>query len=396
MREGTKNMILVVASVIATLVVLELVLALFFPQKITFHPYQAEHCRYDEFLGWVNKPDIRGFVQVTDRIAFNRSHNSKGLRSVREIDYQKPAGVKRMLLLGDSFTWGFGVEDHEVLTHILQEKAGNGFEVINGSVVGYGTDQQFLWLEREGLRYRADLVVLAFYSGNDYEEISHSLSYGYPKPVFDLDDQGLLLGNVPVPDTRETRRKGFDEPSSWFGKFKKFLRYNTHAYPFIAGRLNSVPAIRAFFIKTGIGEEFSRSLPGIPYYRIAAHKIRPLAERLIEEMNALARKNGAKLLLMHIPPIEENPGKRIGYQGDYDWEKVFRENSKERDYLRSIAQKNSIFFLDLLQHIRSHHQRGIAVYNINPEDHHWNREGQRVAAEALYEWTTQHNWNETR
>jgi lysophospholipase L1-like esterase len=329
---------------------------------------------------------------VSDRIAFNRSHNSKGLRSGREIGYQKPAGVKRVLLLGDSFTWGFGVEDHEVLTHLLQEKVGRDFEIINGSVVGYGTDQQFLWLEREGLRYRPDLVVLAFYSGNDYEEISHSLSYGYPKPVFDLDDKGLLLGNVPVPDTRETRRKGFDEPSTGFGRVKKFLRYNTHTYPFITSRLNSVHAIRAFFIKTGIGEEFTRSMPGIPYYRVAPEKIRPLAELLIRSMNDLARKNGAELLLMHVPPIEENPAKHLGYQGSVDWERAYKENSKERDYLSSVARRNSVPFLDLLQSIRFHHERGVAVYNINPEDHHWNREGQRIAAEALYDWTKQYTW----
>ncbi len=393
MREQLKNGFLLVCSVVLVLLMLELALALFWPHKVTFHPYQAEHCQYDEFLGWVNKPDLDGFVKVSDRIAFHRRHNSKGMRSLRETGYEKLAGVKRVLVLGDSFTWGFGVDDQQVLTHLLQQKTGSGIEILNGSVVGYGTDQEFLWLEREGLRYLPDLVVLAFYVGNDYEEVSQSLSYGYPKPYFDIDEQGLLLGNVPVPDTRETRRKGFDKPSSMFGRFKKFLRYNTHTYPFLAGRLNSIPRLRHFILKTGIGEEFSRNLPGVPYRRVAPEKVKPIVEALIRSIRDIAASRGAQLLLMPIPAIEENPNKAIGYRGQVDWNEAFADNEKENNYLKSFARANGIQFLDLLQIIRAQHRKGLALYNINPDDHHWNSEGHRVAAEALYDWIKAYDWN---
>ena len=160
--------------------------------EVTGHRYV-----YDSLLGWRNIPNWRATTRGK-----KLSINSRGLRG-REITYDKPAGVNRILVLGDSFIWGYGVADEEVLTEVLAERLQKGsghYEVLNGGVSGWGTDQEYLFLKEEGFRYRPDIVVLAFFIVNDPTNNSYSRQYNLQKPVFlNLD---LELGNVPVPKPR--------------------------------------------------------------------------------------------------------------------------------------------------------------------------------------------------
>ncbi|NQW26242.1 MAG: hypothetical protein HQ473_07770, partial [Cryomorphaceae bacterium] len=149
---------------------------------------------YDAHLGWRNIPDWSATT-----MGGKLNINSKGLRD-REYEYAKPDGWRRILVLGDSFVWGYGVADDEIFTEYLErrfEKEGTKCEVLNTGVSGWGTDQELLYLTRHGHKFHPDLVVLAFYLGNDPSNNAHSIQYGLNKPVYmDLD---LTLANVPVP-----------------------------------------------------------------------------------------------------------------------------------------------------------------------------------------------------
>lgn len=170
------------------------------------HELTGHRYLYDETLGWKNIPDWSATT-------FNRTLtiNSKGLRD-REYDLAKPEGVFRILVLGDSFTWGYGVSDEEIFTERLESKLvedGAKVEILNAGVSGWGTDQQLLFLEREGFKYEPDLVVLAFFIYNDPGNIRESAQYGLQKPLFA--DTNLTLTNVPVPKPGvETEKRLFE------------------------------------------------------------------------------------------------------------------------------------------------------------------------------------------
>ena len=157
---------------------------------------------YDAHLGWRNIPDWSATTMGGEL-----SINSKGLRD-RDYEYAKPDGWRRILVLGDSFVWGYGVADEEIFTEYLErryETEGSKCEVINTGVSGWGTDQELLYLTRHGHKFAPDLVVLAFYLGNDPSNNIHSIQYGLNKPVYmDLD---LTLANVPVPKPPTDRTK---------------------------------------------------------------------------------------------------------------------------------------------------------------------------------------------
>ena len=168
------------------------------------HELTGHRYLYDNLYGWKNIP---GWQATT--INQPLSINSKGLRD-REYPYLKPPGTKRILVLGDSYTWGYGVTNEEIYTEVLEEALQQKYphyEVINGGVSGWGTDQQYLFLVNEGLKYSPDLVIVAHFF-NDLDEILHTKMYGLQKPMFTLQGGEIFLSNYPVPrpNLRNTSR----------------------------------------------------------------------------------------------------------------------------------------------------------------------------------------------
>ncbi|MGC9328471.1 MAG: SGNH/GDSL hydrolase family protein [Candidatus Hinthialibacter sp.] len=101
------------------------------------------------------------------------SINANGLRDY-DYPYEKPAGVKRILVLGDSVAFGYGVDMEKTFAKqwekALQETHKSAWQVINSGVPAYTTVQEMRWFELEGLRYQPDAVVIA-YVMNDPEEV---------------------------------------------------------------------------------------------------------------------------------------------------------------------------------------------------------------------------------
>ena len=158
------------------------------------HERTAHKYLFDSNLGWRN---IANWKASTFGQALTT--NSKHLRD-REYEYQKPSNRKRILVLGDSFVWGYGVADRDIFTEVLEsrfERDRMPYQVINTGVSGWGTDQEYLYFADEGVKYSPDIVVLAFYLGNDPDNCVHSIQYGLHKPMFS--DVNLTLKNVPVP-----------------------------------------------------------------------------------------------------------------------------------------------------------------------------------------------------
>jgi GDSL-like Lipase/Acylhydrolase family len=200
-RRPTPEITLLAASILASLVAADGMLRLLGRGPLQVNPVPGYFWRHDPLLGWSNSPGAEG-VFNHPRFRINVHINSKGLRD-REYAYEKSPGTRRILVIGDSFVWGYGVEERETFVKVLESglaHAAIGVDVINGGVAGYGTDQELLWLRSEGVRYRPDLVILVM-CGNDDDENNSELVYNvYHKPRFTQTKRGeLVLGGVPVP-----------------------------------------------------------------------------------------------------------------------------------------------------------------------------------------------------
>jgi len=124
--------------------------------------------QFDPVLGWTKTPST-SLRRHTGEFDVLLTTNSRGLREDESVGYEKPQGTTRVLLVGDSFTLGYTVDEPDTLSRMLQNELrseGRSAQVINGGTEGYSTDQEVLWLAREGRRYAPDVVVLQMYEND--------------------------------------------------------------------------------------------------------------------------------------------------------------------------------------------------------------------------------------
>lgn len=161
---------------------------------------------YDPYKGWIPKPNLRDVKAYNDKIL---NTNSKGLRGKKDFPYAKNGERLRILILGDSFTFGDEVSDNETYSHYLQEMLPDT-EVINMGVHGYGHDQMLMLFKEEGVKYQPDIVILGFLP----LDMSRNLLdfRDFAKPRFVLEKGELKLTGTPVPRPEEILRWDWTRP----------------------------------------------------------------------------------------------------------------------------------------------------------------------------------------
>jgi GDSL-like Lipase/Acylhydrolase family len=153
--------------------------------------------RYDADLGWAPVPNAR--AAFTGSRTVEVRNNSIGLR---DLEHDR-GGSPRILFIGDSFTWGFDVETKDRFTEILRTRMPQA-DIVNAGVPGYGTDQEYLLLEKIWDAVRPDVVVLMYCSDNDRFDNTQNIRYdGYFKPYLAQSPAGRwAFRGQPVPKSR--------------------------------------------------------------------------------------------------------------------------------------------------------------------------------------------------
>jgi hypothetical protein len=154
--------------------------------------------RYDPELGWAPLPNSSSVVANARTI--HAQHNSLGLR---DVEFSLDA-TPTILFLGDSFVWGLDAEAGERFSDLLRPRI-PGYKVLAAGVSGYGTDQEYLLLQRLWAKVKPAVVVLIFCTQNDRLDNSTNIRYeGYQKPYFaTAADGSLVLQGEPVPKSRQ-------------------------------------------------------------------------------------------------------------------------------------------------------------------------------------------------
>jgi len=187
-----------------------------------FRPLRADRhffFEHDELLGWRHRPGaIALFKDAIVRI------NAAGLRD-DELPGEQPKDW-RLLFLGDSQTFGDGVTAEDTFVQRL-ERQHRSVHAINAGVIGYGTDQEVLYFERDGLKYAPNVTIVGVNAYDLRDNISTQVRSGYVKPRFELLNGALHLTNVPIP------------PGSIVDRAQRDLRTHSYLYVMFDGALGS-------------------------------------------------------------------------------------------------------------------------------------------------------------
>ncbi len=150
--------------------------------------------RYHPRWGWALTPSWRGNHEHYD---FNARYtiNTNGFRGRRQTGAD--TGIA---LVGDSFTFGLGVDDDSTFAAVLDRRLTETL-VLNYSIPGFSTDQQLLLAEERILPKPPQQVLLLAYLANDVFDNAreYPLQAEHAKPYFELKGGDLTLRNQPVP-----------------------------------------------------------------------------------------------------------------------------------------------------------------------------------------------------
>lgn len=388
MSRRSANLALLLASVLVSLLVFEVAARLLGLSWPVFY-------RPDAALGEVPIPNAEGWDRFENPVyvRFNRF----GMRD-RERSLDKPTGSFRIALLGDSYVEAKQVHFEATAGAVLERELsgcpaldGRAVEVLNFGVAGYGTTQELLMFEERARRFSPDLVVLAFFWGNDVRNNSIELQ-GASKPHF-VDRDGTL-----VLDRSFARGLGNALRMSALGRafYERApdLRVIQLALAAARARREREAAARR-------AEEQRRAAvrvttpgfePGLdhqiylePLPSVWEHAW-SLTERILARLAARVRESGADFLLVSFGSgieVHPDPAVRAAFAsalGVRDLEAPARR-------LASVAAREAIEHLPLVPALRAHaEQTGQCVHGFVgalPCGGHWNERGHRVAGTQM-------------
>jgi lysophospholipase L1-like esterase len=347
---------------------------------------------YDPLLGWRKRAGGRAIYrrrEYTVEVAIN----SHGLRD-RERAYATPPGTFRVLALGDSFVEAYSVPLEDAVTQVLERSLrarGCAAEVINGGTNGYSTDQEYLFYQSEGVRYRPR-VVLLFFHYNDVVYNERQDYFGAPKPVFEMTGDELRLHRYPVREPPARR-----PPSPRDDKAEEGLAL----FAWVRQRMwYGAPRAYSVLARAGLWSP----MPKVPirlelrvYQRDSVPEIEEAWDKTAAILGALAREvesQGARLLLVSVPSrleVDETTWEltQALYQVDdrtWDRQQVMRR-------LASVAQASRVPMLDLTGPLRDGY-RGWGRRPYYTYDGHWSPRGHAIAAAEIQRFLEAQRWLE--
>lgn len=352
--------IIVLASLFSTLILSEFILR--FRQKSikkNAH-FDPGLIKYDRYLGWKLTPNWKGRHKHHD-FDVTYSTNQYGFRG--NFDEKEELTSRRYAVVGDSFTFSYGVNDNETFVHLLNSEKSEGNIFLNFGVPGYSTDQEYLIIKERVFYFSPDVILLVVYLANDLfdNELPFPLQANHAKPYFELTSNGLTLKNTPVPLKSKSKVQGQKDltkvvfgdefPSSgaierYLGRFELFrlLKLNPYEAPDLSSRFK---------------DRFNRPL------QLFAAIIKQIRKECIR------RKIELRLVLMPGKSFIDRPGS---------------PSAQFQDYLRGkivdSSEKMKVDVIDLAILLKRRYQKHPGRW-FHPHEGHLTPEGHRVVAEIL-------------
>lgn len=258
---------------------------------------------YDETLGWRGRPNGHGvYIRKVDGIRVPFQYNNLGFRD--EDVGPKTSNGRRILMLGDSFIENLEVEYAKTFPALLEQlvtKRSPAWDVAVVGSQGYSTSQELLAFRSYRDLVSADVVLLCFYCGNDFEDnLRRKFSY--------LDDDGELQ----IPTNQEPTWKHIARSA------QRWLYESSHVVFLLKNSLQSIANINL------APDSKSVAKADLAYQR-------KITEKLLIKLAEEVRASGAKFGVVVIP-----------FRDD-----LVAGDQQAQSFVTSVCDEHKIPFLDL-------------------------------------------------
>lgn len=279
--------------------------------------------------------------------------NSKGLRDY-EYSYERPEGVYRIVLLGDSMSVGFEVELEDTFPKVMEKLGDSKLEVINLAVKAYDPTQEFVALEEDGFLYNPNLVMLAF-TDSDFEGTETS-------DIFTIKD-GKLIRNYNVYNPK-------------FMELRNFLYKWSSLYNILGG------LVRLSFLKEQKkGFNIDKQTES---YKGEITKTR----LLLKHLQNILQEKGIDFVVVIIPAkqqIYEEWFKKMvdQYGGGKPYEEFGTDSVTEK--LKLFLKESNIQFIDLYPVLKNESDYDDSLYlGFDADSRHFSKKTHRLIGETIY------------
>lgn len=335
----------------------------------------------DQYRGFSLKPGAEGWWRKEGE-AFIRI-NSDGLRD-HERTKEKPPNTIRIAVLGDSMIEAMQVPLEQTSCAIIEDRlqhcpalSGRKVEVINFGVASYGTAQELLTLRHKVWDYSPDIVVLAFFTGNDVKDNSRSMAQDPDLRAYFAYDNGQL-----APDMSFLQSDRFKRQQSLQGRSLIWLKEHSRIVQVVNDTRSALRARREANDQKVV-DAFNL------VYREPADPVWTEAWRVTEGTILLMRdevkKKGAKFLLATLTndrQVHPDPSVREQFARSI--------NVKDLSYpdrrIKALGEREGIEVVNLAPALADYAERNkVFLHGFGSQIGlgHWNTEGNRLAGEAL-------------
>lgn len=338
------KILLFVFSILIVCIVGEFLIRIFSPQALMSDLMQP--CPN---YGLCMKRNITGH-QMSKEYNVDIRLNSFGFRG-KEFSLKPEPKKNRILMIGDSFIFGYGVSEDQTLAErlgrLLETKMPQKYEVLNLGQLAFGTGQEFLKFQEIGLLLQPSAVVLNVYLGNDLYE---------NRRLFNFDGTHLIqIAQKPSRFERSRKISKWIPCSSW-------LRENSHLFRFIGLHIVNL-----------LGRVSKEREEICGTYEIE------LYQHILSRFNDMLKEHKIRLFVTLIPYHPE--------LNEYlEKEKPDFQFNLELKYYREAIKKKTLELnlpvLDFYEYF-SNNTNGQRRYFMN--DPHWNTYGNEQATYALYD-----------
>ena len=373
-----KNLLLIAASAIATLVAVEIGLRLIGVSYPEFH-------RLDERRGWAPRPGVTG--QWTVEGGSYVANNQAGFRD-RDHALAKPEGTYRIAVLGDSFTEARAIALDQTYWSIAGERLEacleTPVEMLNFGVSGYGAAQELITLEDHALAYEPDLVLLAIYTGNDIWNNSRALDGHQDRPYYTLENGVLTLDDSFRHSLRFRSKMAWQNIKHGLINGSAALQLIKQGYYRIKGRGKAIsgPAPDAADDVAPVAADAVYRAPEDDDWRDAW----AVTEALLRGLRDAAREGGAAFRMVTLSnaiQVDPDRSRRAAFRAALGVDTLFYPDRR----IAQFAAAEAIPVITLAPRLRAYAEaNGAALHgfeNSAPGFGHWNARGHAAAGEII-------------